>query len=323
MTKSKKTTDLPITDTNTDTMTSLEPFLQKLGDILVNNDAQAVWCSSQGFMMERDGVMTPVSLDTGADDIVDLIGQVEEPFLTPEGILIERFGDSLVARSSNLLPKGLDSAVEKGWLSSLAAKFLDASAGLGRNILVAGPAWAAQALAWQLAHKEGAAVFSANPIAVPPGFVAVPELDAHARHHFTRLLAITKMDELVSLMTQNSSVIAVADATTLEKALLRYEAAVERVYPSASGPLQVLAGIDLVVVLGAQSEPRVKAIAEIRMAAEGYMPHLLFTTGVEPAPGALVPVAQPSWLDDFLAAGHAVLAGDLQSLAPASAPRPA
>src|SRR6185295_15737113 len=93
------------------------------------------------------------------------------------------------------------------------------------------------------------------------------------------------------------------------------EAAIDVRAPRAQAPLQVVAGVDLVAVLQAGAT-RMREIAEITMAADGYRPQLLFSTGVAPSPLSLVPLAAPTFIDELGAAGFGVLADELRAVVP-------
>src|SRR6185369_8552374 len=95
------------------------------------------------------------------------------------------------------------------------------------------------------------------------------------------------VDVLSRLMAATSGVVGWLDARRLDRVLVRYEAAIDVRAPRAQAPLQVVAGVDLVAVLQAGAT-RMREIAEITMAADGYRPQLLFSTGIAPSPQSLV-----------------------------------
>ena len=120
-------------------------------------------------------------------------------------------------------------------------------------------------------------------------------------------------DEVVRLLTTASGAVALIEARRLDRALVRYEAAAERLSEGrGTTPLSVIAGVDFVVVVSGEGGPRVREVAEIAMVEDGYRPRLLFASGVPPVPSALVPVAEPSCLEELARAGFGVLVDELR-----------
>ena len=123
-------------------------------------------------------------------------------------------------------------------------------------------------------------------------------------------------------MANRTGVIGWMDAPRLDSALLRLEAAIERAHPGSTTPLQILASVDLVVVLSGGEQPRVRQIVEIDVAEDGYRPRLLFLTGQAPVTTALVPVGLPSFIDELGDVGQNVLADDLRHAVGDTVPLP-
>jgi hypothetical protein len=113
-------------------------------------------------------------------------------------------------------------------------------------------------------------------------------------------------------MRRMGGVIAWIDARRLDRALMRFEAAVD----GGASPLQVLAALDLVMVVTDLGAPRVMEIAEIDLVEDGYRPRLVFASGLPPVPNVLVPVAAPSFVAELVQAGLGVLADELRHAVP-------
>jgi len=127
-------------------------------------------------------------------------------------------------------------------------------------------------------------------------------------------------DERRAVYAAVFGIIAFIDAPRLDRALVRYERAAERLAGAhATTPLSVLAGVDLLVVLTADGGARVREVAEISIAEDGYRPRLLFASGIAPVPSALVPFAAPTFVAELRRAGHAVLVDELEHAVPVGA----
>ncbi|MBC7793732.1 MAG: hypothetical protein H7Z43_08485, partial [Clostridia bacterium] len=180
---------------------------------------------------------------------------------------------------------------------------------------------AAVDVVWALTAGGGRpAAIDASALPLPPGWLRARDVWEIAAYGADRIGVWSRdVYELGHLMSATSGLVGWVEARRLERALMRYEAAVDSASPHAQSPLQVLAGIDLVVVVrsgGPGIAPRVHEIAEITMSQDGYRPQLLFSTGLSPSPTAMVPLAAPSFLDELAVGGYSVLADELRAAAP-------
>lgn len=233
----------------------------------------------------------------------------------------KRMGDALVLTRGPDSNRHSDDLARDGIVSSLAARFLDAAVATGRNLIIAGPWLAAVDVVWSLvAGGARPAAIDTSDLPLPAGWLRAR--DAWETHAYgADRIAAWNPDvfALGELMSSLSGLVGWVEARRLERALVRYEAAIDAALPHAQSPLQVVAGVDLVVVVrssGQNAAPRVHEIAELTMGAEGYQPNLLFATGYPPSPTALMPLAPPSFIDELATAGFGVLADELRAAAP-------
>jgi hypothetical protein len=237
------------------------------------------------------------------------------------GVSVRRVGDAIVLTRGPDANRRIDDLARDGLISPLAARFLDAAVATGRNVIVAGPWLSAADLVWALvAGAARPAVIDTSTLPLPGAWLRARdpwELNAYGADR-TGVWA-RDVYELGHLMTQVSGLVGWADARRLERVLVRYEAAIDSATPQAQAPLQVVAGIDIVVIVrssGQGTPARVNEIAEVTMSSEGYQPQLLFATGYAPSPSALVPLAAPSFVDELSQSGFSVLADELRAAAP-------
>lgn len=208
---------------------------------------------------------------------------------------------------------------ERGMLSEMSARFLSAAVQLGRNVLVVGPQlMAVQLVASLVGEGERPGLLSRDINSVPPtGWLDLSQNEDVSVAGADRIAAWSlSWDEIVVAMSGMSGLVAWADGRRLDRALMRFEASIERSFGKVSTPLHVLSGLDLVVVVGdvPGSGPRVLDIAEIVLSESGYRPQLLFSSGLPPMPRALVPVALPSFAAELSRFGSDALVSDWQSV---------
>ena len=220
------------------------------------------------------------------------VNVLQLPTCLEQGVTASTIADAIVLRSGLALTSKMEDIISSGRLSTLAGQFLSASMGLGRNIIVAGP-WAAsvELIGALLSGDDFSAVIGKIGDAVPEQWPLLTH-----RHQIMELgpnrLGIWSLPpgELAPVLAETSGVAAWLDARRLDIALLRLEAGIERSQQGTTPPVQVLAGVNLVVVVSDIDGPRVREVAEVRLAEDGYRPQLLFSTGVPPIEAALVPV---------------------------------
>jgi hypothetical protein len=261
-----------------------------------------------------------VEVGWSAEQHTAALGALVAPVLLDRGVTAAEVAGSIVLRRPPDALRRMENLSHDGRLSPLAARFLSAALRLGRNVLVTSP-WAAgvELIAALLAEGQRPAVAGTVGDAVPPSW---PMVDSERMDELWALgsdrigsWSLGPAD-LVELLGRGTGVAAWIDAGRLDRALLRFEAGVEQAFRGATAPLRVLGGIDLVVVVGDAGGVRVRQIAEICLADEGYRPRLLFTTDVPPVPTALVPVAAPGFLDELAHSGHQLLADELRHAVP-------
>ncbi len=239
-----------------------------------------------------------------------------------DGVACALVGDALVLLRGPDANRRADDLARDGMLSSLAARLLDAAVATGRNIIVAGPWLPSVDLIGALVGATARpAVVGADAVPLPASWLRASAAADAVAYGAERIGYWSHdVDALARLMTVSSGVVGWLDARRLDRVLVRYEASIDVRAPRAQAPLQVVAGVDLVVVLQGGGPPRVRELAEITMAADGYRPQLLFATGMAPSPYALVPLAAPSFIDELAAAGHGVLADELRAVVPRATP---
>lgn len=215
----------------------------------------------------------------------------------------------------------LTDLVAQGCLSDLARQFLDATLATGRNVLIAGSPYVARPLIASLTQAGRApALWAPRSGTVPvdlPGLSTAQELLDGA---FDRVGGwLLTPAQAVEVLETNSGVVVAIDASRLDRALMRFELAASRHSASpGSGTLQVLAAVDVVVVLARPPTLKVQQIAEVVLVNEGYRPQILFSTGLPPMPQALVPLATPSFARDLVTNGYADFVEELRHAAPAA-----
>lgn len=233
----------------------------------------------------------------------------EGPRRLEGGLVARRLGHHLIVLRPPDPLRRVDDLVAEGRVSSLGGQLLSAALGLGRNVLLLGP-WAAclELGAALVAEGQRPGLWSAGHDPVPGPWPAVSSAAE------VRTLGIDRFgawgldtEELAAVMGTGSGVVGWLDARRLDRGLIRFESAPG----SPSGPMRVLAALDLVAVVALQPQPRVREIAEIALTEDGYRPLTLFATGHPPAPTALVPVAAPTFLDELRGANQSVLADEL------------
>lgn len=240
---------------------------------------------------------------------------------TSGAVIAKRVGDAIVVTRGPDANRRIDDVARDGTLSSLAGRFLDAALASGRNIVVAGPWLAAVDLVWALvAGGSRPAALDATDLPLPAGWMRAKEAWDLTSYGADRIAAWSRdVYDLGHLMSTTSGLVGWLDARRLDRVLVRYEAAIDSALPHAQSPLQVISGLDIVVVVrssGSNTAPRVQELAEITMSADGYRPQLLFSTGLPPSPTALTPLAAPSFLDELAASGFGVLADELRAAVP-------
>lgn len=240
-----------------------------------------------------------------------------------DGISCGVAGDALVLMRGPDANRRVEDLARDGVLSSLAARFLEAAVATGRNVIVAGP-WlqSVELISALVGGAQRPAVAGDQSLPLPSLWLRASTVADAVAYGAERVAFWSHdLDTLPQLMSASSGVVGWIDARRLDRVLVRYEAAIDLRAPRAQAPLQVVAGVDLVVVLQSGGAPRVRELAEITMAADGYRPQLLFATGMPPSPLALVPLATPTFIDELAASGHAMLADELRAVAPRMAPQ--
>lgn len=212
----------------------------------------------------------------------------------------------------------LSRLADRACLSALAGQLLDATVRSGRNILVCGPQLSAVELICGIVAGGSRGVGYGGGWPLP-----WPQVDdvSRVRDLGADRVAVVSGDAATAAKAMGglTGVAAWIDSTRLDRAMMRFELA-------AGGVVPVLAALDLCVVMARGGQPRVGQIWEFVADEDSYQGRLLFSTGVDPAPQALTPVAQPSFLQGLAAAGDGAVAEELRHAAPAAAqtrPQPA
>ncbi len=303
------------------------PLLSPLLEALASGRALRLVAWPGRVLVERADASTRAEIAWTAEQHRRALEAVSAPAVLADGITAAAVGGSIVLRRPPDPMRRVDDLVQDGRLSQLAGRFLSAACSLGRNILVAGP-WGAgvELVAALLAEGSRPALVGRAGDAAPAAWPLVADAGALVAFGPDRVGAWSSgPEELVPILSRRTSAAAWIDATRLDQALVRFEAGVEQRFAGATTPLQVLAALDLVVVTNDAGGVRVRQIAEICLAEEGYRPRLLFASGVAPVPSALVPVGAPTFLDELTESGHNVLADELRHAVPGpepSAPAP-
>jgi hypothetical protein len=246
---------------------------------------------------------------------------VQQPQTFADGSTASSMGSCVLVQRPVAVTQDLAQLVASGYLSPLCAGLLGACMALGRNILVLGP-WAPSVALLGALGSGGNRPALLGPGAHPPHFVQAAGHQQAATLGADRYVAWgLAAAQLVDCMGSLCGVAGWLDARRLDRGLMRFETAASRSpQAGADATLQVLASIDLVVVVhatGTPAAPRVQQVAELQLQDSGYRPHLLFDSGLKPAPQALVPVGQPSFAAELQAAGYAELVAQLQHAMPA------
>ena len=217
------------------------------------------------------------------------------------GYRIETHGSTVVVEAP-VAPTSLDDLVQERWLSELAAATLDRALRLGRNVLVVGrraPAWVVTRALVAGGGLPGA--LGRWPAEPPRGWVATRTIEASRALGLDRVALMDgEPTEILEAAMSSNGLVAWMPSHGFEQALLRLEASAERGRPGIATPLQVLASLDLIVVVAPwEGEATVTQVMEIRLADEGYVPTPLFLRGRLPAPDALSPTHAPSFLGEL------------------------
>ena len=232
----------------------------------------------------------------------------------PSGVAAFAVADAVVLVAPPRGDQRVDELTRSGLISALAGRTLSAAVGLGRNVLVAGP-WSAAVpvIAALVAEGRRPALVGGPTDALPRGFTLAADAREAALRGADRIAAWSLAPrDLAPLMCERSGVVGWVDARRLDRALMRLELGF-----GAAAPLQMLAALDLVVVMSDQPAVQVTEVAELTLADEGYRPRLLFSTGFPPVPTSLVPVQAPSFLAELSRTGFGVLADELRHAVPA------
>jgi hypothetical protein len=239
---------------------------------------------------------------------------LESPWRFDDGCTAAVVGPLVVVMRAPDPLRRVEDLVQDGRISSLAGRTLGAAVGLGRNVLVTGP-WCAAVELIAALGAEGQRPALVGPAAqpAPPSWPVLQDADGALGAGIDRVAAWSlPAVELPGLMGRTSGCVAWIEAGRLDRALMRFEAESEAAAGRAASPLQVLAAVDLVVVVATAGGPRVREIAEIATAEDGYRPRFLFASGLPPVPTALVPVGLPSFIDVLAGAAQGVLADELR-----------
>ena len=215
-------------------------------------------------------------------------------------------------------------------LSPLCAQALNATLYTGRNILCTG-AWApCQLLISALLH-EGArpAWLGEDERTAPAGTVAVASA-AEAQRLGADRVGVSGLSAAVTVAALGcwQGAVAYLPGGRLDRVLMRYVLA-------GGAPMQVLAGVDIVLTVGPR--PGAAALTEaaapvlpplmvlqvvaLQLSDAGYVPQLLFASDVPPVQGSLVPLMPPSFVEEWLPYGFAGAAGTLAAAQRAQRPR--
>ena len=251
-------------------------------------------------------VVWPAAAHGNACEILAASG----PLRLPDGTAASVVGETLVLQGPADPLRRIDDLVAEGRMSALAGRLLNEALSLGRNVLLVGSWEGCCELATTLvAHGDRPVLIGDRGCAAPPAWPVVRDVEEARRCGADRLGVWSgDAEPVVDAMRRGAGVVGWLDARRIDRALMRFEWAAQ-----GAGPLGVLAGLDLVVVMLARPQPRVIEVAEICLAEEGYRPTTLFACGRPPAPAALVPVLAPSFLGELRRGGDALLADELDA----------
>ncbi len=275
-------------------------------------------------LLDRSSGTDPVEVEWSADAHAQALEALTEPISIDGVQAFAVRGTVVLVRAPDPNRRIADLAAE-GVLSAIAARTLDAALEVGRNVLVAG-AWpeasAVMAALTGGGRRPGALL---DPTTAPPASwvqVASPA-DLALLNPDRVCLWQTPPQHVVPFASCARSLVAWIGASRLDRALVRYEAAIEGASPRSNAQMQVLAGLDVIVTVQRSSDgPRVREIAELVMMDDGYRPHLLFAGGAPPMQNTLVPVELPTFAHELRVAGHGVLAEELEAAVGEVPPRP-
>ncbi|MBI5508316.1 MAG: hypothetical protein HY903_06145 [Deltaproteobacteria bacterium] len=302
----------------------LEPLLQALR---ASRDLRLV--ARPGLVIgDRPGASEPLGVAWEAAAHERAVTSITASTVLADGVTATVVGGSVVLCRPPDPRRRVEDLVQDGRVSILAGRLLSASVGMGHNVLVAAP-WcvAVELIAALLAEGQRPGVVTGSPAdAVPATWARLDAPAAAALYGADRIGAWSiDAERAVALLGKVSGAAVFIDARRLDRALIRLEAGAERnFHGSGNTAMSILAAVDLVVV--ADGSARVREIAQITLAEDGYRPRLLFASGLPPVVSALVPVAAPTYLEELAKSGHQVLADELAHATPEVAgpePRPA
>ncbi len=228
---------------------------------------------------------------------------------------VEVFGEYLLLRRRPQSTRRLGQLVSAGWLSDLAAQFLDAALSTKRNILVCGPQIRAMEFSSAMLAGGDRAMTYGEGWPMPWAQLRTIK-DARAFGGDRCAVLHGGADIAAQALGGMQSVVAWIDSTRIDRTMMRYELA-------AGGVVQVLASLDLLVVLSTGAVPRIEQVLEFTPSDDSYQGQLLFSTGIAPAPQTLTPLQQPSFINDLSACGHQAVAEELRHATAAPTPQTA
>ena len=234
----------------------------------------------------------------------ELLSVVDEPVFLDKGAGIEQVGGQIVIRVAPAPDANLPELMESGMLSEMAASVVSVALGLGRNVVLTGPAHGTVPLCVaRLAEGERPAVMGLSGMVPPEVWPHLSDLGEVQVLGPDRLgVWCCPAESLVEIMSAASGVVGCVDGGRRERALARMENALSAV--GMTSPSRGLAGaVALVVSVAWRDGFRCTEISECVPTAEGTRSRVLFETGHAEAGGALVPVGRPSFLGELSALG--------------------
>jgi hypothetical protein len=193
---------------------------------------------------------------------------------------------------------------QEGVLSALASDTLQACMVLRKNMLVLGPHGVCKRFMEALLAEVVLPLW-VGPY--PPSHaVGLPSLDISTDVQ-TDAMALYAVPQpvLAKNMLCVSGVLAYLDANSLERGLIRLEAALQTYLEHPATPLDVMNAVDLVVCMGPTGE--MEGMAELVWDNNTYRPQWLFKRGGADVAGALLPLNAPSDLDAYARIGGQAL----------------
>jgi hypothetical protein len=234
----------------------------------------------------------------------ELLSVVDEPVFLDDGAVIEQVGGQIVIRLAPSPEANLPGLMESGMLSEMAASVVSVALGLGRNVVLTGPAHGTVPLCVALlAEGERPAVMGLSGMVPPQEWPHLSDLGEVQVLGPDRLgVWCCPAESLVEIMSAASGVVGCVDGGRRDRALTRMENALSGVgMPDAS---RGLAGaVDLVVTVAWRDGFRCTEISECVPTGQGVRSHVLFEAGHAEAGGALVPVGRPSFLGELASLG--------------------